>query len=148
MSRPEQDVRHELLDFEVQSPVKLKAETPEHTNCDEVAATKVLGGHGRIKTELDADHLEEGEVKVEGQGNLEDGEISEEEKGGQPGFYKKVCRHFAAGRICLWGQVPPQRLSWSFQFLRIAGSHISRKRANGGTIQCSLLKVQSKLLWL
>jgi len=104
MSRPEQDVRHELLDFEVQSPVKLKAETPEHTNYDEVAATKVLGGHGRIKTELDADHLEEGEVKVEGQGNLEDGEISEEEKGGQPNLFKKICRHFAAGRICLWGQ--------------------------------------------
>jgi len=106
MSRPDQDVRHELLDFEVQSPVKLKVETPEYTNCDEVAATKVLGGHaaGKIKTELDADHLEEGEVKVEGQGNLEDGEISEEEKGGQSELYKKVCRHFAAGRICLWGQ--------------------------------------------
>ena len=110
MSRSDQDVRHELLDFEVQSPVKLKVETPEYTNCDEVAATKVHGGHaaGKIKTELDADHLEEGEVKVEGQGNLEDGEISEEEKGGQSELYKKICRHFAAGRICLWGQVPPR----------------------------------------
>ena len=80
MSRPDQDVRHELLDFEVQSPIKLKEESPEHANCNEVEATKVLGGHaGKIKTEL-----EEGEVKVEDQANLEDGEISEEEKDGQP----------------------------------------------------------------
>ena len=107
MSQP--DVRHGLLDFEVQSPIKLKEESPEHANCNEVEATKVLGGHaaaGKIKTELDADHLEEGEVKVEVQDNLEDGEISEEEKDGQPELHKKVCRHFAAGRTCLWGQVP------------------------------------------
>ena len=84
MSQP--DVRHGLLDFEVQSPIKLKEESPEHANCNEVEATKVLGGHAdvclKIKTELDADHLKEGEVKVEVQDNLEDGEISEEEKDG------------------------------------------------------------------
>jgi len=113
MSRPGpgQDVGEELLDFEVQSPVKLEEGSPEHANCGEVAATKVTGGHAcGDKIEPGADHLEDGEVKVESQGNLEDGEISEEEGGGQAGHgqvelnKRRVCRHFAAGRTCMWGQ--------------------------------------------
>ena len=113
MSRPGQDVGEELLDFELQSPVKLEEGSPEHANCGEVAATKVTGGHAcGDKIEPGADHLEDGEVKVESQGNLEDGEISEEEGGGQAGHgqvelnKRRVCRHFAAGRTCMWGQVP------------------------------------------
>ena len=104
-----------LKDFEVQSPLKLKEESLENVNCDEVAATKVMGGGqyhaGGFKKELDADHLEDGEVKVEDLDNLEDGEISEEEvsdgqQAGQAEFdEKRVCRHFASGRICMWGQV-------------------------------------------
>ena len=114
MSRPGQDVGEELLDFELQSPVKLEEESPEHANC-EVADTKVTGGGDACgdKIEPDADHLEDGEVKVEVQPNLEDGEISEEEGGGQAAphgqaeFKRRVCRHFAAGRTCMWGQVCP-----------------------------------------
>jgi len=115
MSRPGQDVRDELLDFEVQSPVKLEGESPEQGNGDEIAATKVTGGGEHAcgdKIEPDAQNLEDGEVKIEGQGNLEDGEVSEEEGGGQAGKgpgqaevdNRRVCRHFAAGRTCLWGQ--------------------------------------------
>jgi len=104
-------VGEELLDFELQSPVKLEEESPEHANC-EVADTKVTGGGDACgdKIEPDADHLEDGEVKVEVQPNLEDGEISEEEGGGQAAphgqaeFKRRVCRHFAAGRTCMWGQ--------------------------------------------
>ena len=112
MSRSDQDVGEELLDFEVQSPVKkIKVESPELAK-DTVAAIKVRGGN---KIELDVEHLEDGEVKVEEghQGNLEDGEISEDEGGGENGrkaemHKKRICRHFAAGRTCLWGQVPFQ----------------------------------------
>lgn len=161
MSRPGQDVRDELLDFEVQSPVKLEGESPEQGNGDEIAATKVTGGGEHAcgdKIEPDAQNLEDGEVKIEGQGNLEDGEVSEEEGGGQAGKgpgqaevdNRRVCRHFAAGRTCLWGQVPPKITSKviSSQFLRIAGSCISRKPVGGAIIPCSLLEVQLKLLFL
>ena len=116
MSQPGQDVGEELLDFELQSPVKLEEESPEHANRDEVADTKVTGGGGHAcgdKIESDVNHLEDGEVKVEDQPNLEDGELSEEEGGGQAAphgqaeFKRRVCRHFAAGRTCMWGQVCP-----------------------------------------
>ena len=150
MSRSDQDVGEELLDFEVQSPVKkIKVESPELAK-DTVAATKVRGGN---KIELDVEHLEDGEVKVEEghQGNLEDGEISEDEGGGENGrkaemHKKRICRHFAAGRTCLWGQVPFQGGLGSPNFPRIAGSCICRKGVSGETIPCSLLEVQPKLL--
>ena len=117
MPEPGQAVEEDVLDFEVQSPLKVKEESPENANCDEVAATKVMGGGqyhaGGVKKELDADHLEDGEVKVEDLDNLEDGEISEEEGGdgkqdGQAVFdeiERRLCRHFASGRICMWGEV-------------------------------------------
>ena len=116
MSRPGRDVGEELLDFELQSPVKLEEESPQRANCDEVADTKVTGGGGHAcgdKIESDVNHLEDGEVKVVDQPNLEDGEISEDEGGGQAAphgqaeFKRRVCRHFAAGRTCMWGQVCP-----------------------------------------
>ena len=112
---PSQNVDEELLDFEVQSPVKVKEECSTHGSCDASNLRKVLDGGSGVKTEADA-----GPVTVEENAldNLEEGEISEEEEVGESGIVDTkgtkregqvtkhtVCRHFKAGSICFWGQV-------------------------------------------
>ena len=127
MSGSNQDVEgEELLDFEVQSPDKINVRSPENAACGGGPATKVSREHvDGVKVEAD-DHLEEGEVNsIRSSVNLEDGELSEEDFSGEAGLrvsvptkecqrswiegFKgiptKVCRHFKAGRICMWGQV-------------------------------------------
>ena len=112
---PSQNVDEELLDFEVQSPVKVKEECSTHGSCDASNLRKVLDGGSGVKIEADA-----GPVTVEENvlDNLEEGEISEEEEVGESGIVdtkgtkregqstkKTVCRHFKAGSTCFWGQV-------------------------------------------
>jgi len=111
---PSQNVDEELLDFEVQSPVKVKEECSTHGSCDASNLRKVLEGGSGLKIEADA-----GPVTVEENAldNLEEGEISEEEEVGESGIVdtkgtkregqatkKTVCRHFKAGSTCFWGQ--------------------------------------------
>ena len=74
---PSQNVDEELLDFEVQSPVKVKEECSSHGSCDASNLRKVLEGGSGLKVEADA-----GPVTVEENAldNLEEGEISEEEE--------------------------------------------------------------------
>ena len=112
---PSQNVDEELLDFEVQSPVKVKEECSSHGSCDASNLRKVLDGGSGVKIEADV-----GLVTVEENAldNLEEGEISEEEEVGESGIVvtkgtkregqatkKTVCRHFKAGSTCFWGQV-------------------------------------------
>ena len=113
---PSQNVDEELLDFEVQSPVKVKEECSTHGSCDASNLRKVLDGGGVVKVEADA-----GLVTVEENAldNLEEGEISEEEVGEsgivdtkskgtkreEQATKQIVCRHFKAGSTCFWGQV-------------------------------------------
>jgi len=111
---PSQNVDEELLDFEVQSPVKVKEECSTHVSCDASNLRKVLDGGSGVKIEADA-----GLVTVEENAldNLEEGEISEEEEVGESGIVdtkgtkregqatkQTVCRHFKAGSTCFWGQ--------------------------------------------
>jgi len=111
---PSQNVDEELLDFEVQSPVKVKEECSTHVSCDASNLRKVLDGGSGVKIEADA-----GPVTVEENAldNLEEGEISEEEEVGESGIVdtkgtkregqatkQTVCRHFKAGSTCFWGQ--------------------------------------------
>ena len=112
---PSQNVDEELLDFEVQSPVKVKEECSTHGSCDASNLRKVLDGGSGVKIEADA-----GPVTVEENAldNLEEGEISEEEEVGESGIVDTkgtkregqatkmtVCSHFKAGSTCFWGQV-------------------------------------------
>ena len=111
---PSQNVDEELLDFEVQSPVKVKEECSTHGSCDASNLRKVLDGGSGVKIEADA-----GLVTVEENAldNLEEGEISEEEVGEsgivdikgtkreEQATKQIVCRHFKAGSTCFWGQV-------------------------------------------
>jgi len=110
---PSQNVDEELLDFEVQSPVKVKEECSTHGSCDASNLRKVLDGGSGVKVEADA-----GLVTVEENAldNLEEGEISEEEVGEsgiadtkgtkreEQATKQIVCRHFKAGSTCFWGQ--------------------------------------------
>ena len=116
-----QNVDEELLDFEVQSPVKVKEECSTHGSCDASNLRKVLDGGSGVKVEADA-----GLVTVEENAldNLEEGEISEEEEVGESGTVDTkgtkreeqatkqiVCRHFKAGSTCFWGQVYVMEIS-------------------------------------
>jgi len=111
---PSQNIDEELLDFEVQSPVKVKEECSTHVSCDASNLRKVLEGGSGVKIEADA-----GPVTVEENAldNLEEGEISEEEEVGESGIVdtkgtkregqatkQTVCRHFKAGSTCFWSQ--------------------------------------------
>jgi len=110
---PSQNADEELLDFEVQSPVKVKEECSTHGSCDASNLRKVLDGGSGVKVEADA-----GLVTVEENAldNLEEGEISEEEVGEsgiadtkgtkreEQATKQIVCRHFKAGSTCFWGQ--------------------------------------------
>ena len=113
---PSQNVDEELLDFEVQSPVKVKEECSTHGSCDASNLRKVLEGGSGLKVEADAGPVTVEEYALD---NLEEGEISEEEEEvGESGIVdtkgtkreeqatkKTVCRHFKAGSTCFWGQV-------------------------------------------
>ena len=118
---PSHNVDEELLDFEVQSPVKVKEECSTHVSCDASNLRKVLEGGSGVKIEADA-----GPVTVEENAldNLEEGEISEEEEVGESGIVDTkgtkregqatkttACRHFKAGSTCFWGQVYMMKFS-------------------------------------
>ena len=120
---PSQNVDEELLDFEVQSPVKVKEECSTHGSCDASNLRKVLDGGSGVKIEADAGLVTVQENALD---NLEEGEISEEEVGGsgivdtigtkgtkreEQATKQIVCRHFKAGSTCFWGQVYMMEIS-------------------------------------
>ena len=173
MSGSNQDVEgEELLDFEVQSPDKINVGSPENAACGGGPATKVSREHvDGVKVEAD-DHLEEGEVNsIRSSVNLEDGELSEEDFSGEAGLRvsvptkecqrswiegfgvnkgvpTNVCRHFKAGRICMWGQVEllyNSMISVRIFSRRTVVSCTQRSFQSGETILCSKLQVQSRL---
>ena len=120
---PSQNIDEELLDFEVQSPVKVKEECSTHGSCDASNLRKVLDGGSGVKVEADAGLATVEENALD---NLEEGEISDEEEVGGSGIVDTkskgtkreeqatkqiVCRHFKAGSTCFWGQVPMMEVS-------------------------------------
>ena len=113
---PSQNVDEELLDFEVQSPVKVKEECSTHGSCDASNLRKVLDGGSGVKIEADVGLVTVEETALD---NLEEGEISEEEEVGDTKGTKReeqaskqiVCRHFKAGSTCFWGQVYMMEIS-------------------------------------